>query len=440
MRLQVKHIIIVGLALFALYFGAGNLMFPPTVGQAAGTNWPIALIGFSITGIVLPLLAVLAVYNTGGTMEKLMRPVGRWFYKPFNTLLMVCIGMCVTMPRMAATTHELGVAKIIPGTPTVVTIIIYFAIVFYFCLDKSNVIDKIGKWLTPLLVLALAIIIIKGISTPLGAPIDMKQQGTLSSSLLSAYQTGDVGTGILVAPVFLASILAYGYKGKLSKKVSFWGIGVAGVCLLFVYGGLLYIGATVSNILPSELSDTERLSSIVDMSLGSFGTYAIAVAIILACLTSTIGVMVIVAEFINELTLNKLGYKTWVAIICVICATIGSLGVAQIVKYTMPIFLAVYPIIIALVLLGTFHRFVPNDGAYKGTILFTAVVSILDTAGSLGVDVPGITSFIGNLPLSSSGFAWVVPAVIGFIVGAIVRKMAGSGDVEPSELPKEELA
>lgn len=422
MSSQIKHTIIIGLALFALYFGAGNLIFPPTVGQAAGTDWLVAIIGFSITGIVLPLLAVVAIYNTGGTMETLFKPVGKWFYIPFNLILMICIGMLVTMPRMAATTYELGVEKITPGVPLVVANIVYFLVVFYFCLNKSTIIDKVGKWLTPALVLILAFIVIKGIVSPIGTPIYTNQDNTLSSSLLSAYQTGDVGTGILVAPIIIAAILSYGYRGRQIKALIFPSIVIAGLCLLFVYGGLLYIGATVSDILPANLSDIERLSTIVEMSLGSFGIYAVAFAIILACLTSTIGIMAIVAEFVNEITKNKIGYKAWVAIIATICATIASFGVAQIVELTFPIFLAVYPIIIALVLLGTFHKFIPNNGAYKGTVLFTAVVSIIDTLGVVGINIPGITSFISSLPLSASGFSWAVPAIVGFILGTVLEK------------------
>lgn len=422
MSSQVKHTIIIGLALFALYFGAGNLIFPPTVGQAAGTEWLIAIIGFSITGIVLPLLAVVAVHNSGGTMETLFRPVGKWFYIPFNLILMICIGMLVTMPRMAATTYELGVEKIVPGMPLIAANIIYFLIVFYFCLNESTIIDKVGKWLTPALVLILAIIVIKGIVTPIGTPINTNTENPLSSSLLSAYQTGDVGTGILVAPIIIAAILTYGYKGKQVKKIIFPSIIIAGLCLLFVYGGLLYIGATISDILPANLTDIDRLSAIVELSLGSFGIYAVAFAIILACLTSTIGIMAIVAEFVNNITKDKLGYKAWVGIISTLCATIASFGVAQIIELTFPIFLAVYPIIIALVLLGTFHRFIPNNGAYKGTVLFTAVVSIIDTLGVVGVKIPGVTSFISSLPLSASGFSWVVPAIVGFILGTVLEK------------------
>lgn len=105
-----QHTIIVGLALFAIFLGAGNLIFPPSIGNSAGVSWISALMGFSLTGVILPVLAVYAIYNTGGTVEALTRPIGNWFYKAFNTVMMVCIGMVVTIPRMSATTHELGVS------------------------------------------------------------------------------------------------------------------------------------------------------------------------------------------------------------------------------------------------------------------------------------------------------------------------------------------
>lgn len=130
MNKGIQHSFILGIALFALYFGAGNLIFPPQIGVVSGTNWIPALIGFSVTGIVLPLLAVIAILNAGGRFEELTRPISPWFYKVFNLLLMVGVGMFVTIPRMAATTHELGIKTMFPQIPSTVTIIIFSQLVF----------------------------------------------------------------------------------------------------------------------------------------------------------------------------------------------------------------------------------------------------------------------------------------------------------------------
>ncbi|WEA39397.1 branched-chain amino acid transport system II carrier protein [Lysinibacillus fusiformis] len=434
-----QHTIIVGLALFAIFFGAGNLIFPPSIGNSAGVSWISALMGFSLTGVILPVLAVYAIYNTGGTVEALTRPIGNWFYKAFNTVMMVCIGMVVTIPRMSATTHELGVSQIIPTIPLLVSVLVFFAICFYFAMDQSNVIDKIGKWLTPVLVIILIILIGKGVLDPIGAAVHTEAKNVFANAIIAAYQTGDVGTGILCAPIFLAAIVSYGYKGKQSKKVALGGMVIAAIGLIAVYGGLLYLGATSSGIITNPGSDTELLASIAYRVIGNLGKALLAICVVFACLTSAIGVMVISSQFLNELTKEKLGYKTWVLIMCIVGATIGSLGVGAIVEITLPIFLVIYPVIIVLVLLGAFDRLVPNAGAYKGTVLFAFLVSVVETISSYGITIPGVTKLILHLPLQSSGFAWAVPSIIGFILGAFLHRVLKAENPEKSTFGMEEI-
>lgn len=425
MSKTVQHSLIVGFALFAIFFGAGNLIFPPAIGNVSGTEWVLALIGFCVTGIVLPLLAVVAILNAGGKFEDLTRPISPWFYKVFNLLLMVGIGMFVTIPRMSATTHELGVHQLFPSVPSIVTIVVFFAICFYFAMDKSNVIDKVGKILTPLLVIILLFIVGKGIFDPIGEPAVTGIKNAFSNAFISAYQTGDVVTGIFCAPIFIAAIASYGYNGKKARKMAITGIIIAGAGLLVVYGGLLFLGASGSSRFAEGISDTQLVSNLIDISLGNFGAIALAVAIALACLTSAIGVIAVIADFLNDLTKDKLKYRTWVLITCLIGIVIGSLGVENIVNYAMPIFLALYPVAIVLVLLGTFRTYIPNPGSYQGAILFTFIVSFFETVGSLGLKIPVISDLIIKLPLSSDGFSWLVPAIVGFIVGTLIHTFKG---------------
>lgn len=216
-------------------------------------------------------------------------------------------------------------------------------------------------------------------------------------------------------------------------------MAIAAIGLMAVYGGLLYLGATSSGIISQPGSDTELLAGIAYSVIGSLGKALLAICVIFACLTSAIGVMVISSQFLNELTKERLGYKTWVFIICVIGATIGSLGVGAIVDITLPIFLVIYPVIIVLVLLGTFDRFVPNAGAYKGTVLFTFLVSVIETFASYGISIPGVTKLVLHLPLQSSGFAWVVPSIVGFILGTILHKVMKAEDPAKSTFGFEEI-
>lgn len=421
-----QHSIIVGLALFAIYFGAGNLIFPPSIGNVSGTSWIPALIGFCITGIALPLMAVIAILNVGGKFENLTKPISPWFHKVFNLLLMVGIGMFVTIPRMAATTHELGVSKIFPYIPSFVTIVLFFAVSFYFAMDRSNVIDRIGKWLTPVLVVVLVIIVFKGMFSPIGMPAPPSVKDAFSNAFIHAYQTGDVVTGIFCAPIFLAAIVGYGYKGASMKKIAWRGVAIAGAGLFIVYGGLLYLGATGSSIFPKDLADTALVSELIHTILGGFGGVLLAIAIALACLTSAIGVIVVIAEFLDDLTKKVLNYKVWAAIVCITGICMGSLGVARIVDYTMPIFTALYPVAIVLILLGTFNRFVPNSGSYRGAILLTFIVSLVETFGGIGIKVPLLFNDLKYLPLSENGFAWLVPAILGFVAGGLLYRKKSS--------------
>lgn len=417
MSRQLTHTFILGFALFALYFGAGNLIFPPSIGLASGSEWVSSLLGFSIAGILLPLLSVFAILQADGKFENLTNPISPWFYIVFNLLLMVGIGVFVTIPRMAATTHELGTAALLPGTPPVVTIIIFFIVTFFFAKDETNVIDRIGKYLTPIMVLLLLFIVGKGILSPLGTPVDTGITQAFSKAFTSAYQTGDVITGILCAPIFILAIRHYGYKGKEAKKIALKSIVIAGAGLLIVYGGLLYISAGASGQLPADIESTMLVKELIGRLLGSGGAAILAVVIALACLTSTIGVVAVIAEFLTKLVNHRIAYTPWVAIISIVSATVGTLGVEKIINYTIWIFTLLYPIAIVLVLLGVFHKVIQSAGIYRGAILMTFLVSALETLAGFGISEAFILKTLGFLPFGTSGFSWLVPAIVGGVVG-----------------------
>lgn len=422
MSRRVAHTFILGFALFALYFGAGNLIFPPSIGLESGSAWISSLLGFSITGIVLPLLAVFAILQADGKFENLTNPISPWFYSVFNLLLMVGIGVFVTIPRMAATTHELGVGALFPSVPSIVTIIAFFVITFFFAKDETNVIDRIGRYLTPVMVALLLFIVGKGILSPLGTPTDTGITQAFSKAFVNAYQTGDVITGILCAPIFILAIRHYGYKGKEAKNIALKSIVIAGAGLLIVYGGLLYISAGATALFPAGMESTTLVKELISRLLGGGGAVALAVVIALACLTSTIGVVAVIAEFLTKLARARIAYTAWVAIICVISASIATMGVGKIVDYTMWIFTLLYPIAIVLVILGVFHKFISRAGIYRGAILMTFIVSALETLAGFGIWNTFIHTALGYLPLGTSGFAWLVPAVVGGMVGYVLDR------------------
>ncbi|MEY8191661.1 branched-chain amino acid transport system II carrier protein [Peribacillus simplex] len=418
----VRDSLIFGFALFAVFFGAGNLIFPPSIGLASGSDWLVALVGFILTGIVLPILGVVAVLNSKGKFEELTRPISPWFYKVFNLVVMIGIAMLVTVPRTAATTHEMGVHTLFPNVPSFVTMIIFFGLNFYFASDRSNLIDKVGQVLTPALFTILLFIVIKGTFDPLGAPVNTEIQNPFGHSFFSAYQTGDVFTGLLCASVFIGSIAAKGYaEPSKMKKVVMNGTIVAGLGLFIIYGGLLYIGATGSGLFPADMESAHLVTGLVYNLLGDYGTIALAIAVSLACLTTSIGITASIADFLSGLTKQKVSYRNWVIVVCATGVLMGLMGVEKIIDYSVPLFMGIYPVSIVVVLLGVFRKYIPNAGAYKGSVLATFIISLCVTLESIGLHMGFMNDFISIIPFSSYGFAWLIPAVLGFVAGTFIH-------------------
>lgn len=191
---KASDIIWVGLALFAMFFGAGNLIFPPYMGFVAGSGWAIALIGFLITGIEMPLMGIMASARAGGTVEHLAGRVGPLFDRVLSIVIILAIGPLLAIPRTAATTFEMGVRPNIPGASAAISCIIYFVITLFFTLNRKKVVDKIGKILTPFLLFTLALIILtmagrlaQGRAIYAGAVI-----GALATSLFDALTAAGV--------------------------------------------------------------------------------------------------------------------------------------------------------------------------------------------------------------------------------------------------------
>ena len=169
-RKTIKDSLITGFAVFAIFFGAGNLIFPAAVGLSAGDQWPAAMLAMILCGVVLPFLALVAVANTGSSWSDLCKPVGTWYDK--GVFFVATVGMVIlsNLPRTAATTHEVAIAPLFPSCPVWVTSVIFFALVLFFAFDENNIIDRIGKYITPLMLVFLIIIVGKGLITPLGTP------------------------------------------------------------------------------------------------------------------------------------------------------------------------------------------------------------------------------------------------------------------------------
>jgi branched-chain amino acid:cation transporter, LIVCS family len=420
MNKRTMDIITVGFALFAMFFGAGNLIFPPFLGLTAGTQWMTGFTGFVVADVGLALITVLAAAKAGGSMSAILDLGGKKLGAFFGAAIMICIGPLLAIPRTGATTFEMGIAPIIPGFSMILFSVIFFGLTLALTIKPSKVIDIIGQFLTPALLIALAVLIIKGIITPIGeiSPEPMIDN-IFSNGISQGYQTMDALAAAAFAAVIITSLVNKGYTEEKEKiKLTLMSSMVAAIGLVLVYGGLAYLGATVSTMYGSDVSQAALVVSITEHILGGPGKIILGVIVGLACLTTSIGLTAATADYFTTVTNGKLKYEHLVIAICVFSAIVSNFGVNTIIQFSAPILTIVYPVTIVLVVMSIFSNVINNDAVYKGAVYVTLVVSILTVAQGFGLNVP----FVNSLPLASLGFNWIVPAIVGGIVGAFFGK------------------
>ncbi|NME83287.1 branched-chain amino acid transport system II carrier protein [Clostridium sp. SM-530-WT-3G] len=425
MRKNSKDILIIGFALFAMFFGAGNLIFPPFLGNAIGSQYIIASIGFICTGVGLPLLSIIAVSKGEGTFEAMASRIGVKFAIVLNTILFIAIGPMLAIPRTAATTYELAISPNFPKIPAIVFMVIYFAINLIFVLKKSSIVDTIGTYLTPLLLILLAVIIIKGIIFPIGNVVDTGAVNVFATSFTEGYQTMDALGGLLFATMISSSILAKGYSKKEVIPMTLKSGLVATIGLAFVYGGLMYLGAQTTGVFTGELTKSNLLLFISHSVLGNMGPIIIGLAMALACLSTSIGLLSAGASFFETLTKGKLSYNFNAIVISLISIVIGSLGVDKIVGISAPVLSILYPVAITLIFTTLFNKIITNDKAVRLAVYVSLIFGILEIIPIINL------SFI---PLGSAGFAWLLPTIVALLIGYIIFPMKKNPHIKSSAL------
>lgn len=427
---KMKDTAVVGFALFAMFFGAGNLIFPPYLGVISGQNWLTSFSGFVLADVGLALLAILAATKFNGDVNKMFSRAGNKLNIILGSAIVICIGPLLAIPRTAATTFEMGIQPIFGNFNTIIFSIIFFAVTLVLTIKPSKVVDIVGSFLTPALLVALAILIIKGIMSPLG---NINPQPVIdnlfSEGVAQGYQTMDTLGAVVFATVIILSITNKGYTTEKEKvSMSLKSGLVAAVALCLVYGGLCYLGATVSEMYGKDVNRTALIVSITEGLLGSTGKVILALIVSLACLTTSIGLTSAAGQYFSGLTKGKLKYEHIVIAICVFSAVVSNLGVSNIIKYSAPILSMVYPATVTLIILALFGEKISNDNVFKAATYMALFISILTVIDSMGVKI----SVIHLLPLDSLGFNWVVPVLIAGIIGNFIP----SGSKEALEYSK----
>lgn len=433
-----KQYLVVASMIFALFFGAGNLIFPLHLGQLAGNNWPVAAAGFLVTGVLLPLLSLLAVSITHSSgVYGLGKPLGRTCALIFMVVVQLTLGPLFATPRTATVPYTIGVAPLLPTKyqqlGLLIFSIIFFALVFWVSYNQSDILSKLGKVLNPIFLVLLFIMFLIGFLHPMGHAVAMKPTADylhagFINGFLEGYNTLDALAGLAFG---VAIVTAIKTMTKNTNQVSsilaksgllaMIGIGIIYVCLIV-------LGAMSLGKLKVSADGGVAFTQIVNYYGGVVGQTVLAVLIILTCLTTSVGLVAAFAEdFHNHFP--SLSYHGWLMIACGIATILANLGLEKIIIWSLPVLMFLYPLAMVLIILSVCSPLFKRDHLiFKIAMIFTLIPAILDMIVSLPEPVAS-TSFVKQvatfrlnvLPLANVGLAWLVPALIGIILGIIAH-------------------
>lgn len=399
MKLSFSSYAAVGVMLFALFFGAGNLIFPASLGQNAGENlWPAA-IGFLITGVGLPLLGIIAMSFSGSrNLQELAARVHPLYGVFFTSLLYLTIGPFFASPRTGTVAFEIGISSFVSESSQQLALFIFtllfFLVVLFFSLKPGQLVDTIGKMLAPGLVSLIAILLVTAFVNPMGefqSPQESYSDGAFLTGFLEGYNTMDALSSLVFGIIVINAIYAMGVTSK--KDILRTTIKAGSIAILLLgtmYVGIAYLGAISTQVLPIFDNGGPVLSGAASHYYGTFGSVLLAIAIILACLTTAIGLTVANAQYFHSL-MPKFSYKTYVIFFVTITFAIANFGLTNIITYSVPILMFLYPLAIVLILLTFLSPlFKHAQLVYITTISVTFVIGFFDglksLAESLGID------------------------------------------------------
>ena len=417
-KVKLSDSMTLGFALFAMFFGAGNLIFPPFLGYTSGNMWFIGFLCFIAADAGLALLALFVIAKLGRGTEGITEVLGNKLSKTFLALSCLCIGPFIAIPRTGAITYELGVSPLIGGHHGVLITGLFFLICLIFSIRRAKIIDLIGKILSPILFATLLVLVIKGIVTPIGSINATDSLAhVVRSGIMSGYQTMDMMGSAVFAMAIVFELTQKGYTKAPDqfKVISLSGL-VCGSLLFIVYGGLAMLGATTAGNYPAGLSQTELLSMITRELLGHPGLVVLAIIVASACITTAVGLLTSVSAFFEDLTGGRVSYKTFVIIFTLFSWVISNFGIATIISVAAPILEVLFPVLIALTVLRLFASKIRDNYVYVTAAAVSAGVAFLSTIGSL----LGVSLGMDRLPLADMGFEWVIPTAIAVVIALVV--------------------
>lgn len=433
-KLSIGEKLSVGFMLFALFLGAGNIIFPPQLGQQAGEHFWVAIIGFLITGVGLPLLGVITVAKSGGELEDMAGKISPAFGIFFTAVVYLTIGPLFALPRTGTVSYELGVKPFLSESavdaawPLAIFTVVFFLITTFFALNPTKLIDRVGKILTPILLLVIAALALKAIVTPMdgqGTAIGSYVDNAFGEGFKQGYLTMDFLAALIFGIVIIQALKGKNVTEKSAVvKTTVFAAFVAAIGLALVYLSLGFIGSSSFQTIGAFEQGSDIITHSAYALYGQFGNILLTAVIILACLTTSIGLLTAASEYFNKI-IPGLSYKTWVWIFAIFTAFIANIGLAQLITFSLPVLFFIYPPAIILMLLTLASKtFGDSKYVYLFGMLFTAVWSLYDGLAAAGIDLAWYRSFVNVAPLFDMGLGWLVPGIIGAIIGYVISLFA----------------
>lgn len=418
---KTKDIFIIGFALFSMFFGAGNLILPPFLGKNAGDTWFWVTLGFFITAVFIPILGILAHAKLQGTIYDFGKKVSPMF-STIYCFIIYAISISLPAPRTASVTYEMA---ILPYTnlSSLTASSIYFGLVLLFAINRTRVLNLIGKFLTPLIILILSTIVCIGIFTNPESIADSIFKTPFTNGVLEGYQTFDAIGAIVIGGVLVISMnfnpkISFEDKKELISKAGF----LAGIGLLIIYAGLIYNGALYGTTFNENATRTEILSALSTQTLGNIGTVFLSVLVGLACFTTAVGIVTGTADYCKGIFNNSQKAYVITAIAgCLLGVLIGQFDVNFIINIALPALMFIYPITIVLIILNVLPNKTATPMVFKVVVWTTFLFSIPDFLGFI-IDKKHLVGIKNFIPLAHQNLGWVLPALIGFILVVIFQK------------------
>lgn len=419
----------VSIMLFGLFFGAGNLIFPPMLGHQAGNLTFISLLFFAITAVVFPILAVIAVAKTSG-LTNLANRVGPVFSLVFTSLIYLSIGPGLGIPRAGSLPFEMAVQQYLPEGVNIFSLrllytLFFFLSAFLISLNPSKLVNRVGKVLTPtLLVLILFMfigVIISGINIPT-KPADDYISNAPVKGFLEGYNTMDAIAGLNFGLVIALAIKSFNVKDdknvmRYTVKAGF----LAGTVLFIIYAMLSYIGMVTGQITSGVENGAQVLVITVNKVFGNFGGILLVSIFTLACLTTCVGLITSGSGYFAKLTNNKISYKKWTLLFSAFSFVVANFGLNKILAVSVPVLVSIYPISLTLIILTLFHdKLGFSKLAYKATIYVVSLISVVEGLLVAKIEIPILTNFVKQLPLFKQSLGWLIPGLIVLVLAIFV--------------------